>query len=331
MQVENKNYDSSIAHPQRSCRLAGIGKEHYSNLLTNSAAHPVYVSEARKLMKQGDPIPSILPTKNALRIIKCRDTTEHGRTTTDVISALVELKFNSTPSVIGDISIHPFFVSYQLPIQKEFYKFATNRKRSVVSIDATGFSMYTSSFLPTNQKHKMPIFLYTVALHWEGKTMAVYQVLSDRHSLSFLRYWLCEWGKENKKPVEIFLDDSAALVGACVQAFAMCPSTNGYISSCMDCLLSGNPPPKVFIRLDRSHFVKSLHRLKILNQADPRKKVFFKRVFGCLILCDNVNTARKIIKDLLVVIKSERVTATCLESLNTLKKICEEGLYEEEE
>lgn len=109
--VEITNYDASVAHQGKKCRLTGAGKRHYSNLLENAYAHTVHISEANRLMEKGDPIPAHLPTTNAMRIIKSRDNAIHGRTTTDVLHALVELKFISKPSVIGDISIHPFYVS----------------------------------------------------------------------------------------------------------------------------------------------------------------------------------------------------------------------------
>lgn len=122
-----------------------------------------------------------------------------GCTTTDFFHALVELTFISKPSVIGNISIYPFYVSYNCHC----------RKKTVGS---------------TKQKTSG--------------------------------------------------NDSAAVVGACVQAFAMCRITNSYISSCMNCLLVETPPPKAFDSpriLDHSHFV---HRLELL------KKSTFQRVYG---------------------------------------------------
>lgn len=319
MQVEITNYDSSVDHPQTRCRLIGEGKNYYSDKLKNAHAHSVHTAEANRLMKEGDPIPKQLPTENTMRIIKCRDTAINGRITTDVILALVKLKFDSNPSAIGDISIHPFYVSYQLPMQKEFYKMVTLRQRSIISADATGFNMYTSSFLPTNEKKKMPIFLYTIGCHGPDKTLPVYQVLSDRHTLSFIRSWVSEWTKENKKPNEVYLDDSAALVGAFIQTLTSCRNTNEYISWCMDSVLHGKPPPKAYIRLDRSHFVKSLHRLDVLNKEDTRRKVLFKRLFGFLITCENLDVIKKTIKNLFLVMKSEYATPACLEALDALK------------
>lgn len=321
MQVKITDYDASIPHPATKCRITGAQKAHYVNLLKESSAHAVHTSEANRLMREGDPEPAHLPTLNALHIMQCRENSVGGRTTMTVFEALVELKSKVNPPVIGDISIYPFCVVYQLPMQKEFYKFATSRKRSVISIDATGFNMHTSSFMPSTDK--MPIFLYTIACHSAEKTMPVFQMLSSRHSLSFLQSWMSGWGKESKKPDEIFLDDSAALIGACVQTFTRCHNTNEYISVCMNSLVRNGPAPKAFIRLDRSHFVKALHRLNILNKEEIRKKVLFKRVFGFLITCDDLDLIGSIVKDLFIVMKSPFVTPTCAQSVNDLQKLCE--------
>jgi hypothetical protein len=49
--------------------------------------------------------------------------------------------------------------------------------------------------------------------------MPVGQMISENHTISFLRYWLSSWCS-GKPPDEIVLDESKALIGACVQAFA---------------------------------------------------------------------------------------------------------------
>lgn len=332
MNVEITNYDASINHPRKKSRLSVGERKYYAKQLQHSSAHLVVTNESNKVMKAGDPVPSFVPTENAARIIKYESgimststttTSNNSRYWKNALWSLVELKYVFKPDVMGDLYISPFFVQYALPMQKEFYKLAVKRKRKILSIDATGLNIRTSSFLPKVPKErKMPVFLYTIACHSSGKTMPIYQVLSDRHTLSFHCNWLNEWIKNNKNVDEIILDDSAALVGACVKTFAQCKNTNEYISKCMDSLLSGTPPPKAQIRLDRSHFVKSLHRMSQLNKEDIRKKALFTRVFGFLILCESLDVVECTIQDLFIVIRSEYATQSCVRSLENLKNIC---------
>lgn len=279
-------------------------------------------------MEKGDPVPANLPSENTLRVIKCRNgASSTSKFPKDALWSLVELKAVFYPTGIREISIYPFCVRYALPMQKEFYSMATKRKRSGISIDATGFNIRTNSFLPqTGEEKKMPVFLYTIGCHSGGKTMPVYQVLSNKHTLSFHVGWLTEWAKNNKIPDEITLDDSAALVGArvgaCLQAFAKLRNTNQYISHSMDSLLLGASPPPIFIRLDRSHFVKSLHRLEVLNREHVRIRIFVKRLFGFLILCDSLEVVKTIIQNLFTVLRCEFATKSCTQSLEFLKEIC---------
>lgn len=320
MEVHIRNYNAKVAHEKQKHRIRGAGKQHFDKLLDNASAHSVYTSEANRLMEKGDPIPSILQSQNAMRIGKHRNNAV-GRCSMSVIESLIQMKSKSHAAVIGDISIFPFSVTYQLPMQKEAYKHFTNRKRSSVSIDSTGFNMHTSSFLPSNDK--MPIFLYTLTGHVPGQTLPFYQVISSRHSQSFIVGWLSSWLKENKKPDEVFVDDSAALVGACVQTFAKCHSTNEYITVCTNNALFAGPLPKAYIRLDRSHFIRSLHRLKALSKEEDRKKILYKRIFGVLITCDNIHDAEKIIKNLFTILNLKYATETCVKALDELKMRCE--------
>lgn len=87
-------------------------------------------------------------------------------------------------------------------------------------------------------------------------------MLSQRHTLSFISYWLGIWIGNDKKPHEINLDQTAALFGADVQRFTGLKSTNEYISVCMNSILYGTAVPDTLIRIDRFHFVRNIHEIK---------------------------------------------------------------------
>lgn len=204
-------------------------------------------------------------------------------------------------------------LSGAVPMQREFFLMAIKHKRCIISIDRTGMGIRTSNFLPKEYAQgKMPVFLYTIACHSAEKTMPICQLLTNRHTLNFLAAWLTEWKKQVKKIHEIIVDDSAALVGACVKALAKCSNTNQYISKCMNSVLYGSAPPTVYIRLDTSHFVRSLHRLNGLKRLDLRARVLYKRVFGFLMRCENLRVIEKVIRDLFIVVRSKYATEICI-------------------
>lgn len=321
--VEIKNFDASKNHPRRKARVAGDGKSYYTNLLKNNSAHLVHINEINKLMKKGEPEPAHIPTTNALNIMKCRSGSTSTSFPKDGLWSLVELKCMFGADIIGDISIFPFVVHYALPMQREFFKMAIKHKRSIISLDATGMGIRTSNFLPKEcAPEKMPVFLYTIACHSAEKTMPIYQLLTNRHTLNFHAAWLTEWKKQVKKIDEIIVDDSAALVGACAKALAKCNTTNQYISKCMNSVLYEAAPSTVYIRLDISHFVRSLRRLNGLKQLDLRARVLYKRIFGFLIRCENLRVIEKVIRNLFIVVRSKYATDICMQSLEYLIEIC---------
>lgn len=202
-------------------------------------------------------------------------------------------------------------------------------KRKIISIDGTGINVIppqTSSICEkrTAKSHKQKyqsIFLYTVNLIGHGN-VPIAQMVSQRHTMSLLKYWMNIWCPSNKKPLEIMLDQSAALFGACVQAFTHVSSTIEYITACVNCLLTGTQPPSTFIRLDRFYFVRTIHNLKQFKNLDPLKVKLFKSVFGVLILCHDINATRRIIIDLFTVMRNRFVNEICKRSLLNLQNIC---------
>lgn len=110
-----------------------------------------------------------------------------------------------------------------------------------------------------------------------------------------------------------------------MKVFAKCNTTNQYISKCMNSVLYEAPPPTVYIRLDTSHFVKSLHRINGLKQLDLRERVLYKRIFGFLMRCENLRVIEKVIRDLFLVVRSKYATDICMQSLEYLIEIPNEA------
>lgn len=98
-------------------------------------------------------------------------------------------------------------------------------------------------------------------------------------------------------------DESKALLKALSAAFTHIESVKDYINACMSSLLHGTEPPKCFLRVDRSHFVKNTTRK--IKYRDFRKQRLFRGVFGYLIQCNSFSSARNIILDFFTVILNE--------------------------
>lgn len=316
LQINIDNFDGNILHKDNKRRLTGKSKNEIDKMLEDSSAFKVHKKLVKNTMKPGDVEPAHLPTMNALRISKSRSQLkDRDKNPYQSLSSMSEYEFRRTIHYIG---FNPFYVIYSTPLQRKWYRSQTKNSRSIVSIDATGL--------------QQTIFFYAIILNGIVP-FPVGQMLSQDQTMSFLVFWLSNWSFNNKFPDEIHLDQSAALFGACIKAFTNYKSTNAYISVCMDSLLNETPPPKIFLRIDRYHFVCTIHRIKQFKKMDPLKVGLFKAVFGALILCADLPAVKKIIIDLFIIMRSRYITETCERSLLDLRTLCEkhEILIEEEE
>lgn len=129
-----------------------------------------------------------------------------------------------------------------------------------------------------------------------GGTVPVAQLLSQNHDANYIEFWLTSWFADLKKPDEVIIDGSEALIRASVRSFTQYANTNEYITACMKALIEKGAPPRCFIRLDRSHFVRSIHKNKVLRKLDQRVNRLVKGVIGYLIKCESM----KAVKDILI-------------------------------
>lgn len=64
------------------------------------------------------------------------------------------------------------------------------------------------------------------------------------------------------------------------------------------------------MRLDRFHFIKTIHRNQKLENEEERKRAMFHGVLGYLTLCTNYKEAEIVIKKLFTLITNKFATAT---------------------
>lgn len=154
-----------------------------------------------------------------------------------------------------------------------------------------------------------------------NRSFPVAQMLSQNHSMDWIHFWLSQWLQNNNINIsfEIVMDESAALIGATVAAFTQCGSTVNYLEACMNAILHKSERPNCFIRTDRSHFVKSIHR----NVRKGFKKTvnLIRGVLGYLISCEDYEESEKIIRALFTIILNEFNSPTVLSCAADLRAL----------
>lgn len=224
----------------------------------------------------------------------------------DVLTSILKSKYVSPYSMwIREVGADPFFVHYHSDFQLEWYKKYCKLERSVLSIDATG--AVVASVIPPKDSIsanvKSPNFLYLLkASTATGSSVTVGQMISQRHSALKIGEWLRLWTETVPTPKEIVMDESSALILACVQSLALCHTVGDYLQKCFD-VLEGRESalPNCYIRLDISHFIKTLGRSKIFKNIDTRVKNFYMCAFGLLFWVTDFNIVKQIIFDILMV------------------------------
>lgn len=209
-------------------------------------------------------------------------------------------------NVIRTVSLQPFFIHYWTELQlKYYYKNVCSKKMyTVVSIDATG-SIFKKISPPnsTNDYESKHLFLYVVMLKIKDmSSVPLSQMISALQTMDNIFQWLKKWIGEMKTPNEVICDDSAAIIGAVVNAFTRFTTTREYLSHCFN-VLNQRERCQItcLLRLDTSHFLKSLYRLQCFKFVDIRVKSFYIRCLLRLKNCTNFETAKIIIQNLIIV------------------------------
>lgn len=163
------------------------------------------------------------------------------------------------------------------------------------------------------------ILLYSIVCHGFQKSFPVGQMLSQVHNMQWLIHWLNTWmlGKQNICPHEITLDESSALIGACVAVFTQDKTTFQYIDRCVNVILKKSVElPKCYIRIDRSHFVKSIHRN--LRTGPAKTTRLLRGVMGYLISCSNRREFEEIMKNVFTLIRNEFISPNVIQARDML-------------
>lgn len=175
-----------------------------------------------------------------------------------------------------------------------------------------------------------PILLYQITCHGSGNQIAfpVGQMLSQMHDMEWLTHWLNAWKLQvqeqlqKKKFVidECVIDESAALIGACVAAFTQDKTTAQYIDRCVHVILHKRGElPTCFVRIDRSHFVKNVH--KNIKKGFSNMVRLLRGVMGYLIQCSNRFEFETIMKHVFTLTRNEFISPDVTKAKNMLTKL----------
>lgn len=93
-------------------------------------------------------------------------------------------------NVIREVGSNPFHVFYCVPAQLHVYREYCRiiKNESQICIDATG-SLIKKFEIRLDRKSSH-IFLYSITINFEQTTLAVNQMLSEKHNTEFIEYWL---------------------------------------------------------------------------------------------------------------------------------------------
>ncbi|CAH2084305.1 unnamed protein product [Euphydryas editha] len=267
--------------------------------------------EAKNILQPGDTGSPFLYNPNTLHQAKKEATNEElginpedGR---DLILAIRKMNqdpmYTNSISWIGDT---PFFVFYVTPTQLHTYAeyMRIHKQCSSICIDATGGLV--KRLIESRDKKTGHIFLYQVIINFDGTSIPVYQMLSEKHSARFISFWLSEWVDKVQLPRQAVSDGSRALLNAMSLAFNG-KSLKDYINFVFENLInSTNVQPRTFIRLDTAHFLHSVSRWKcFLSVLHKIVKQFFLYCVALMIDCQQLSLLEEFFILTLIVCNSE--------------------------
>lgn len=304
LNVDIKNIDKSFKH-ERRYQVTGDRRKAIAEQLMHDSALKVQTQTINELLPDNETLPTnfvpMMPTGNALRKIKSQKNENE-----DPVNTLLDWKDSIYTKVISLVSVSPLIIHYRTAIQLAYYVAERRKHRVCVSIDATG-----SLVKPPSKSQKVDgddklkhVFLYTIMAKNDSKSVAVAQMLTQDQSSENIEFFLKKMYKHPLKPPNEFVcDGSKAILKAIATAFTHCDGIESYVNQCIISLETGTAPPKCQIRLDRSHFVKTV--TSKITYRDFRKRNFYRCIIGFLIKCDKFDVVKEVVYDLFTVLRNE--------------------------
>lgn len=138
---------------------------------------------------------------------------------TSIRNMLQDIRYGNAIREIGAKKFYVFYCSpEQIFIQKEYCRIRKGFFK--ICLDATG--KVVKKFEIFAGRKTGHIFLYTITINFEGKTLPVYQMLSEKHDAVFITFWLQEWIRACGATI---LDEAMSDLGRAL-LLAMCEAFN---------------------------------------------------------------------------------------------------------
>lgn len=308
LRVSSKGVDLKIKHEASSkAYITGDFRSKVIEMLKLDAPGIVVSKLSNELKNKNDGHCSILPKRSTLTQMKYRANKKLKNFRHE--SALLAIcKMSEEPAYLGcidDIGAKPFSVYYGTPAQKAKTRALSKKNTTTISIDATGCCGRPPAESQTSEKtgRKKVCFYYALTVQKEKGSYTAYQMVSQSHSSHKIGHWLTSWkinNHSNADPLVVIVDESAALLSAVAQSFADTKSMNEYLSKCHDHLEDDKERPNCYIRLDRSHTVKTILRNKNFKRvfgAQNSARHFYLRVIGFLLLQSDWTLMKEVIRN----------------------------------
>lgn len=267
--------------------------------LMHKSAERHRIEIANDKMSPGDPEPPTLPKSNVLNAAKCEylKSLQLDRDPVIAISKMKRVGRTEDLFTIRNIGYDPFYVQYWSRHQNVVYKKYAGRETASLKFDASGG--FVSRLKRPDGNDSQHIFLYLGVINSEAGQFSVTQLLTEAHDTGTIQNWLVQWIRSGVPvPKETVADSSRALQTALVRTFT------GYktIEQYCDIFLT-DELPDCYIRIDVAHFLKIY--CNVLRGISRLVKKFYMGVIGKIILCTDLQSARKIIKNALIVSMNE--------------------------
>lgn len=134
------------------------------------------------------------------------------------------------------------------------------------------------------------------------RSVRVAQMISSSQTMDTILNWLKTWKNQKSIPNEVILNQSSALIGATIKAFTEHKCTNDYLVKSFRKLDADETSPvALYVRIDTSHFVKTIYNLNCFRNVDQRTKAFYCK---CILYLKNLNdygTAKQTVLDIITV------------------------------
>lgn len=290
----------------------------------------VFHKQTESIPHDADHLPRNFMSYKSIENIK----TNHIRSNSSALNELRRMKYSAEyENVIKEIATDPFVLIFWTKAQVHCYaQIAAGKGKACISLDATGSLISNNSLLADisdslERDIRLPhIFLYLISVkNDDGKSIPVGQMLSAQQDSTRITYFFKRWLESFKKPAEVAIDDSKALLKSCAESFALCEDTKDYIRKCY-AVLGGEQHalPKCYLRLDVAHFVKNLHKILILRKMGSIAKQFYLSCIGIIIQCEDYSVIRDIVKHMVILAngapecgKSQRMLSELIQSHET--------------